>query len=142
MPRFTFSQIERVVVSWRVSADDLESAIKKWRAEQIGEPVTGISLEGDECTDVFEEWWEDENGKSLREEAAAIIEALDGSPVVGKPDMCACQNCSWTGPAEALKPVPEIGILERVAPGEPMPAGECPECGALCHPVASMEASA
>jgi hypothetical protein len=24
-------------------------------------------------------------------------------------------------------------IFQRVAPGEPMPAGECPTCGGLCH---------
>lgn len=43
-----------------------------------------------------------------------------------------CQNCDWRGPEEAL--VAEIHDLEqRVGVGEPMPAGECPECGALCH---------
>jgi hypothetical protein len=27
----------------------------------------------------------------------------------------------------------EKGILERVSPGELMPHGECPECGAVVH---------
>jgi predicted RNA-binding Zn-ribbon protein involved in translation (DUF1610 family) len=44
-----------------------------------------------------------------------------------------CQNCEWTGPEEMLGSLPMQGIFERVAPGEPFPAGECPECGALCH---------
>jgi len=25
-------------------------------------------------------------------------------------------------------------IWERVEPGEVMPSGECPDCGALCYP--------
>jgi len=45
-----------------------------------------------------------------------------------------CQNCSWAGAEEKMKNVGNIpDIFERVKPGEPMPAGECPECGALCH---------
>lgn len=45
--------------------------------------------------------------------------------------MYACQDCEWTGPEDDLE-----GLRhghERVAPGESMPAGECPECGACCH---------
>ena len=46
-----------------------------------------------------------------------------------------CHNCGWKGPREKLRAqleqVPDL--LQRVAPGEPMPYGECPECGALCH---------
>lgn len=44
----------------------------------------------------------------------------------------ACQNCEWEGPEENLV-VPIPHLEERVAPGERMPAGECPVCGALCH---------
>lgn len=43
-----------------------------------------------------------------------------------------CQNCGWKGPEEDLKKYIHH-IQDRVAPGEPMPAGECPKCGALCH---------
>jgi hypothetical protein len=32
-----------------------------------------------------------------------------------------------------MKPLPEKGILDRVGPGEPMPHGECPDCGAVVH---------
>lgn len=46
----------------------------------------------------------------------------------------ACQNCPWEGPSSECKPIKNL--LERVAPGEPMPCGECPQCGALCHPSA------
>ena len=45
----------------------------------------------------------------------------------------ACQNCDWVGDDTLLKPIQQL--LERVAPGEPMPSGECPACGCLCHTV-------
>lgn len=48
-----------------------------------------------------------------------------------------CQNCDWAGPDEdlgrQLEDVPDL--LSRVSPGEPMPTGECPRCGALCQPI-------
>ncbi len=47
-----------------------------------------------------------------------------------------CQNCDEKfTEGELINPIPDIG--QRVAPGEPMPAGECPKCGALCHEVES-----
>ena len=45
-----------------------------------------------------------------------------------------CQDCGKTWTDEQLNEITH-GIWERVAPGEPMPSGECPECGALCQPV-------
>jgi hypothetical protein len=44
-----------------------------------------------------------------------------------------CQNCDWKGPDDELKPIRKL--WERVEPGDPMPSGECPKCGALCQPV-------
>ena len=44
-----------------------------------------------------------------------------------------CQNCKFMGREEELvNPIPDIE--QRVGPGEPMPSGECPACGAVCHP--------
>lgn len=42
-----------------------------------------------------------------------------------------CDNCDWSGDIDDLKPIKDI--YQRVAPGEVMPAGECPECGCLAH---------
>lgn len=42
-----------------------------------------------------------------------------------------CGNCEWRGTGKQLKPVENLFM--RVDPGEPMPAGECPECGSLAH---------
>ena len=44
-----------------------------------------------------------------------------------------CANCGDIYPADRLKPIKDYH--ERVAPGEVAPSGECPDCGALCHPV-------
>jgi hypothetical protein len=42
-----------------------------------------------------------------------------------------CQNCGESWHIDHLKDAQDLA--QRVAPGEPMPAGECPACGALCH---------
>ena len=45
-----------------------------------------------------------------------------------------CQNCGNMYLLDELtNPIPDLA--QRVAPGEPMPSGECPEpqCGAVCH---------
>ena len=47
-------------------------------------------------------------------------------------ELTVCQNCRARWPSQDLLPVQDI--FQRVAPGEPMPSGECPDCGALCHP--------
>lgn len=40
-----------------------------------------------------------------------------------------CDNCDYEG--DQLNTIKDI--FDRVDPGELMPAGECPECGALVH---------
>lgn len=43
-----------------------------------------------------------------------------------------CQNCDFTTENEAdLNPVKDLE--QRVAPGERVPDGECPECGSCVH---------
>ena len=39
-----------------------------------------------------------------------------------------CQYCGWNGPADQCAEL--INAWERVEPGSPMPAGECPACSA------------
>lgn len=43
-----------------------------------------------------------------------------------------CDNCSKLFVDRDLKEMKDISM--RVGAGEPMPSGECPECGAVCHP--------
>lgn len=44
-----------------------------------------------------------------------------------------CDNCGTVWPIEKLNDI--TSFFQRVAAGEPVPAGECPdpECTALCH---------
>ena len=42
-----------------------------------------------------------------------------------------CECCRRQWPLQALRPISDV--QQRVIPGEPMPAGVCPECGGLCH---------
>lgn len=44
---------------------------------------------------------------------------------------CECQNCDWQGDEDDTKPIKHLH--QRVAPGEPVPVGECPLCGCLCR---------
>lgn len=47
-----------------------------------------------------------------------------------------CGNCQkiMQSEAELAHVFPDIpDLLERISPGEPVPIGECPDCGALVH---------
>jgi hypothetical protein len=46
-----------------------------------------------------------------------------------------CQNCSTLYREDELDAIDDV--LERVAPGETMPWGQCPDsnCGAVCYPI-------
>lgn len=50
-----------------------------------------------------------------------------------------CQNCEevYHDEDDLINPIPDWH--ERVAPGETMPAGECPKCGALAYSVETLE---
>lgn len=45
--------------------------------------------------------------------------------------MVSCGNCDWTGRENECNEIDHFH--ERVGPGETVPAGECPKCGALAH---------
>lgn len=80
-------------------------------------------------------------------------EDYDGEDWGGKPEdfailrmawpreqgVATCQNCGrkWLD-GHLVNPIPHLH--ERVAAGEPMPSGECPTCGALCHPEVEADA--
>ena len=53
-------------------------------------------------------------------------------PTVESPtDKAICGNCRGIYENESLLPLQDLE--QRSAAGEEVPAGECPECGALCH---------
>lgn len=49
----------------------------------------------------------------------------------------ACDNCNLVHKATALKGIDSF--LERLEPGGVVPSGECPDCGALCYPVETVQ---
>lgn len=58
----------------------------------------------------------------------------DDCPGDNDTDGYRCQNCNAVYGGEGdLKNAEDLA--ERLSPGEIVPAGECPVCGALCHPV-------
>ena len=75
--------------------------------------------------------------KVLADDQQAMSYSDDPSPDGTFPDRVdersECQNCRLTWDEDELKEIKHLS--ERVAPGEPMPSGECPECKALCHPL-------
>jgi hypothetical protein len=44
-----------------------------------------------------------------------------------------CQNCCEIRPESELDEIDNL--LARLAPGDIVPVGQCPDCGALCQPV-------
>jgi len=45
----------------------------------------------------------------------------------------ACNNCGAVHETEDLAPIKDLSL--RLEPGDVVPTGECPDCGAMCHPV-------
>ena len=46
-------------------------------------------------------------------------------------DPCHCDNCDWDGIAVQVDPITDVE--QRLTPGETVPVGQCPECGALAY---------
>lgn len=61
-----------------------------------------------------------------------MSEAWDYKVQIDKPaptTRCLCSNCTWSGPFSKLEPI-EHAVL---TPGDPSPAGRCPECDCLAY---------
>ncbi|MEI8198047.1 MAG: hypothetical protein WCI73_19305 [Phycisphaerae bacterium] len=52
----------------------------------------------------------------------------------------ACDNCPWIGRMREVNPIHNLG--ERIEPGGEVPAGECPQCGALAYVKKKSQATA
>lgn len=55
----------------------------------------------------------------------------DARPNVPTQEDGQCEDCGVILGPRAMMPVEDLS--SRVEPGEPMPAGQCPECGGLVH---------
>jgi hypothetical protein len=54
-------------------------------------------------------------------------------PAPSGEDLTECQNCGEIRPERDLDEIDNL--LARISPGDIVPIGQCPECGALCQPV-------
>jgi hypothetical protein len=123
---FSLTRVERVIAKWSIQADTIEEAVALWNGDG---PRTSdyVHYESEEVTDVYEATWRDPDDNDVTDQAYDLEQTALGP--------YACQNCEWRGEAGSLLDIKDLE--QRVAPGEPMPAGECPKCGCLCHLVGS-----
>lgn len=70
-------------------------------------------------------------GESAKPDPQLVQKILAYPTVDDLSDLAACQNCDWEGKETELCEI--VDLEQRVGPGETMPAGECPECGALAQ---------
>lgn len=61
---------------------------------------------------------------NLRGQARAHLDRGEEAPVC-------CSNCDWTGAVKDINGIRDAH--ERLCPGEEIPAGECPKCGAMAY---------
>lgn len=101
-----------------------------WDALREAENLTEDEIETDEISGITSEVSDPSEAYTTLDQN--IIEALmDDDQGGDNATPHQCQNCERLWSEESLKPIADVA--ERVAPGEPMPAGECPACGAVCH---------
>lgn len=60
-----------------------------------------------------------------------MSELSPGTPHIDCNLAAVCGNCDWTGRVKQLKTIKDPD--ERLDPGDEIPAGECPDCGALAY---------
>ena len=76
--------------------------------------------------------WHDRHTSQVNDDCpscgARHISPVDSEDAAPDDVLCRCANCDWHGPESELKELQDV--FERVSPGDVMPAGECPECGA------------
>lgn len=119
MPKYTldvklFSQVEVEAISLQAAVAAVNAGIGK------GEVRLGA--------------WED--GRAIAGSAELDDEDPDVVDVRGA-GVAECQDCGGRWGENDLHAVRHL--TERVLPGEPMPAGECPDCGAVCHLIDSAD---
>lgn len=104
-------------VAAAVEAGSFDEAVAELRASvgvgevRLGELPCGTPLSGEVAMD----------------DEGAQVAGVDGA------ELHECQNCGMRWAEDDLRVVRHLTM--RVLPGEPMPSGECPVCGAVCHPV-------
>jgi hypothetical protein len=125
----------------RVNTDTYVHDAAKIVIERIDDPdnarlrISFVDAHGEQAEALLCVWGRQGSGRPFRYTFPEIVirendveRTLVPAP---EPERAVCQNCDWTGSVDLLEPIKHLA--ERVAAGEPMPLGECPKCGALCH---------
>jgi hypothetical protein len=110
MPQYDVTFIADVSVTERITA------ASKVQAREFAQKLINDTNVGEKKLDLD---WEIEDIDRIEEH-------------VIKPGDHVCDNCGKGWPEDKLEPIRDLH--QRVAPGEIMPSGECPECHCLCHP--------
>jgi hypothetical protein len=107
----------------------LKPVLKAFEKEAL--TAMGYEVEEDSQQEGLFVWRRGAEGcdASLDSRDAALLEATRHAIANG---VHVCQNCGGLHTDEMLQDISDIG--QRVAPGEPMPSGQCMYCGALAHP--------
>ena len=98
-----------------VASSDADVVVIDFQNLELGDPMPDMS---------------DAHKALLKERAPSVLDDIASYVVHYKCDNC---DAGYRSISE-LKPVTDLE--QRVAPGEPVPVGECPACGAVVHPVA------
>lgn len=78
----------------------------------------------------FSMLYPDESRSQVEGRLQAMVQAMaNGVKKVSKSTECA--NCEWSGMVGQTHVIKDLA--SRLEPGNIVPAGECPECGALCY---------
>jgi hypothetical protein len=76
-------------------------------------------------------WVHDQEGSEVSFETEALAQANASAYATDRFTLSVCQNCEKMHSDETLEEIENFH--ERVAPGEIVPSGQCPDCGAVCH---------
>lgn len=94
----------------------------------VDEDITGTSR-SDQCMiDGRRVWFSAQSACVNAEQVEAAIRATERKHSSSHK----CADCGSCWHEDQLREIQDL--MQRVAPGEIMPSGECPDCGALCHP--------
>lgn len=124
--------------------------VEDWHPDQDGGgsacwtcPACGAQVEVVTCPPIRTQCrgcgkYSDPDGLNWQEEGNEGIPLCSVCAETAARQRSRCQNCGAIWPQASEDGVgfqdvePVRDVWERVAPGEPMPTGECPDCGALC----------
>lgn len=122
---------------------ECRSAIEEWvQGNRVVPPFTvdqlqrlGINVSGDQDQPGLWQWFDTINQEGCDTSLSSMQKALQEASTYARENggLTQCDNCSHVWREDQLKSVEKLSM--RVAPGEAMPSGECPDCGCLCFPL-------